>query len=350
MLNLDNTVDVRRWLVTVVLVMVALVLGGGTVLAGHNADAVASYTGCLTKGGAVTEVAVGDVPLRPCGPDHTEVHLSGGDLTAVAAGDGLTGGASNGAATLALAPSHQLPQTCTNAQVAKWDGTGWSCAADDAGQQYSAGNGLELNGTEFSLDRDYRLPQSCKAGQAAGFGPTATSLGDWQCSQYALASETCPSGQFARATDDDGALLCAPPASAGAGGGSTAYVAVERNPVDGSDSIGILNRAGDFEMVRLDLPAGTYVLLASGTVSNDFLHPDDYVASCSLRADGVTLQFATVSNTTADSGGVDESLSLTSAASLPAGGTVRVTCRTIDSDGMVGERFRLVAIPVGALG
>ena len=58
-------------------------------LAAREAESVASYTGCL-KNGKLDSIAVGDAPLAPCG-SGTRVRLSGGDVTAVAAGAGLSG-------------------------------------------------------------------------------------------------------------------------------------------------------------------------------------------------------------------------------------------------------------------
>lgn len=103
--------------------------------AGHQPSGVASYTGCLTPpslGGVVYNLKAGDGPAT-CKSGHTQIHLSGGDISAVAAGTGLDGGATNGSTTLTLQPSYRLPQSCGNAQVAKWDGTAWACANDESG-------------------------------------------------------------------------------------------------------------------------------------------------------------------------------------------------------------------------
>jgi hypothetical protein len=69
-----------------------------------------------------------------------------GDITAVntAAGSGLTGGAASGAANLSL-------MTCTANQVLKWNGGAWGCAAD-TNTTYTAGTGLDLVGTQFSVE------------------------------------------------------------------------------------------------------------------------------------------------------------------------------------------------------
>lgn len=85
-----------------VLVAVAIPTLAG---AGHQTGSVTSYTGCLTTpalGGLVYFVKVGDTPSATCKSGHTQIHLSGGDITAVAAGTGLEGGATNGSATISL--------------------------------------------------------------------------------------------------------------------------------------------------------------------------------------------------------------------------------------------------------
>jgi hypothetical protein len=69
-------------------------------------DNVTHFTGCLnTAGGAsgtFSQVAVGDAPTRSCGSNQTIAHLSGGDITSISAGSGLTGGGIEGAVSLAV--------------------------------------------------------------------------------------------------------------------------------------------------------------------------------------------------------------------------------------------------------
>lgn len=317
----------------------------GRASAGHENADVASYTGCLTPGGALTSMQIGDVPTRPCDPGAVVAHFSGGDITEIIAGPGLTGGAGAGRAALELAPSFRLPQACAADQLAKWDGAGWSCADDATGTGYSAGEGLTLNGTELSLQQLFQLPQDCELGQTPVLVPgLSVHLPDWGCTTPVEADQACPTGQFAREVDESGLLGCAaPPSGAAAGGESTAYLAVERNPVDGSESIGILSNFQPHEMVRLDLPPGTYTFQASGTVLQG---PDgfrDTADGCGLTAAGATLQRATL----LDAPRV-VTISLNSAAHLPSGGAVAVACNT-SLDGTYGENFRLVATSVGSL-
>jgi hypothetical protein len=129
--------------------------------AGHEASNVAQYTGCLNKGGNISDLAVGTEARSPCSASQTQVHLSGGDITAVVtpSDGGLEGGSENGAASVRLQPSYKLPQTCSGGEVAKWNGSTWAC------------------------------------GSAARSG------------------QSCPSGQFATGVDASGTLACDPPAA-----------------------------------------------------------------------------------------------------------------------------------------
>jgi trimeric autotransporter adhesin len=77
---------------------------------------------------------------------------SGGDITDVNAGTGLTGGGSSGSVTLALANPFQLPQGCANGQVAKSSGSNsWECANDVD----TTGNDWHLNGNSGTTGSDF---------------------------------------------------------------------------------------------------------------------------------------------------------------------------------------------------
>jgi hypothetical protein len=93
-----------RWFRTALAMtlVLAVIAAPTAVIGGHQQTSVASYTGCLSPGGDLTDLAEGDKPKAECKGNKTEVHVSGGDITGVLAGFGLTGGASDGEATIAV--------------------------------------------------------------------------------------------------------------------------------------------------------------------------------------------------------------------------------------------------------
>jgi hypothetical protein len=91
----------KRNLLVAVVVAVPVACGiAGYAVAGQQAEAVPSYTGCL-KNGKLDSLALGDSPLVACGAGAVQVRLGGGDVTAVTAGTGLTGGGDGGDLTVA---------------------------------------------------------------------------------------------------------------------------------------------------------------------------------------------------------------------------------------------------------
>ena len=132
-------------------------------LAGHEAANVTDYTGCLKSGGNIGNVATGAAPKAPCSPSETQIHFSGGDISEVGtpSAGGLQGGARNGAASLGLQQSFKLPQSCSNGEVTKWNGSAWVCGTDE---------NTTYDGTNFATSG-----QACPSGKfVTGIGANGT--------------------------------------------------------------------------------------------------------------------------------------------------------------------------------
>jgi hypothetical protein len=152
-----------RWLAGAV--ALTLVVSAGAAFAAFPDTDVDSYTGCLNVSGAssgqINKVKQGDSPLKTCGSNQQLVHLSGGDITRVIPGTGLTGGGTNGAVTLDLGSGYQLPQGCSDGEVAKSDGNGtWECAPDEAPSVYASESQafIDLADEDSALVASLELP------------------------------------------------------------------------------------------------------------------------------------------------------------------------------------------------
>lgn len=95
-------------------------------------------------------------------------------VTSYSAGTGM----SLSASTFSIAPTFQLPQACAANQVAQWNGSAWGCGS--AGSSYGAGAGMALTGTTFSVAPSYQLPQACNANQVPQWTGTT-----WTCATLA---------------------------------------------------------------------------------------------------------------------------------------------------------------------
>ena len=282
----------------------ALAVVGGTALAGHLTGDVKSYTGCLVPNdGVIIKVKEGNAPKSACNAGQTQVHLSGCDITKIAVTGALTGGGDNGEVTIGLKPEFTLPSGCATGQVAKWNGSGWACAADND-TTYNAGTGLSLSGTQFSVHPDYQVKNK----------------------------PDCPAGQFATGFDSDGDIQCAAPAATT---GVQAY----------SATASLVTVAGTTTVISKTIPAGLYLLFASVELQNGDAGVDSSAGSCSIPGwfeEGIHIV------PEADVLWPAESLSLSSAITHP-GGPVELTCTEQEAD--VDVSFAsLVAIKVGSLG
>jgi hypothetical protein len=150
-------------------------------------------------------------------------------------------------------------QACTNGE----NGLNWTQTAPS----YSAGAGLALDGSTdtFSVSGGYQLPQSCSPGQSPfflGFPLTHP----WSCFTAANAGESCASSKFVDGIDANGDVTCSSPAGGGGSGGSSGSdVWVARNLGIQIDT----PQDQDTTLATLSLPAGTFLLEATGDAADD---------------------------------------------------------------------------------
>jgi hypothetical protein len=171
----------RRFLLLSAVVGVVVLGGSAIAYAAYPTNSVAVMTGCLTASGTgsgnIVNVGMGTSPAKACGSNQKQIQLSGGTITQVTAGTGLstagsggTGGSgfvNNGFVTLGLLPGFTLPQNCTSGQ----------------------------------------FPSSNGAGSGFGCGTDKTYSG----ADFATSGQSCPTGQFVTGIDSNGALTCAQP-------------------------------------------------------------------------------------------------------------------------------------------
>ena len=110
-------------------------------------------------------------------------------MTSVDSGTGLSGGPFTTTGTLSLLQGFQLPQGCGSGQVAKSNGsTTWSCANDidtnSGGTVTSVASGTGLTGGpvtstgSLALLQGFQLPQGCASGDV----PRSNGSTTWSCS------------------------------------------------------------------------------------------------------------------------------------------------------------------------
>lgn len=142
--------------------------GNAALLEGSPAsDFQRRITGTCPPGSAIASIsATGTVTCEVAG-------ASEGDITAVNAGVGLTGGATTGAATLSVdfgATQRRVVGTCAGGVLVGINADGTVVCEDDDGELYTAGLGIAISGLgTISVDPDIfqrRVEVECAAGSA----------------------------------------------------------------------------------------------------------------------------------------------------------------------------------------
>ncbi len=133
------------------------------------------------------------------------------------------------ATQFSILDSYQLPQTCINGQVPQWNGSAWTCTNHTA---YTAGTGMSLSGGQFSLLAPYQLPQGCANGQISQWNGSA-----WVCATGTGSTYTAGSG-----INISGSVISA--AYAGSGGDYGAVDTLARSDHTHSSYIRVGDAAG----------------------------------------------------------------------------------------------------------
>jgi len=318
---------IRRRALAVAVTALGVVVIAGTALAGHQTSGVKSYTGCLVGGeGVIIKVKEGNAPRSACTGGQVEAHFSGGDITKISVGSGLSlpNGGDNGEVRIELAAGQALPQGCADGRVAEWDsGTSrWICGIDND-TTYTDGTGLDLSaGNAFSISPDYRVKNT----------------------------PDCSSGQFATGFDGDGDIGCAAPPAQGV------QVWQMTKATDGF--VVPLPKGEGVDLIIMPLPAGTYLVTAVATVgdrSGTALGGEEAHVTCSLR--NGAFQALPAIESTVDIGeelfdsGPEASAVVHGAITLASADSIRFTCtgRHGDSEPDEADGIVMTAMKVGTL-
>jgi hypothetical protein len=311
----------NRKILVVVLAGVLVAATTTTALAGHQTNGVLSYTGCLVPNeGVMIKIKQGDAPKSPCSGGQIQAHFSGGDITRISVGNGLVLplGGDNGEVRIELASGQTLPSGCQAGRVVEWNGSAWVCGVDDD-TTYSAGTGLGLSaGNQFSIEPSYRVRNDTD----------------------------CGTGKFATGFSDTGQIACSAPATASG-------IEVWRSTA----GVTILPKDEGVDLIKMPLPAGTYLITAVASVGDRIGSTGDEDAHlfCRLR-DGAFQPVPGVPTTDVDlSGefllGPEVQTVLHGVVTLAAADTVRFTCSGSggDTDPDQASDITMTAVKVGTV-
>jgi hypothetical protein len=281
---------IRRRVLALAVAALGVVAISGTALAGHQTSGVKSYTGCLVSGdGVLIKIKEGNVPRSACTGGQVEAHFSGGDITKISVGGGLSlpNGGDNGEVRIVLDASHSLPQGCSTNEFARWSGSAWSCGS------HTSGIGIDLNLSSNGLvthdiSQSYRVKNT----------------------------PDCPSGQFATGFDADGTIQCSAPTGTGTRG---TFGMAETE----------IELAGTMTVVSRTLPAGFWLLFAHvDTFNKRFDGSDESSARCAIPGDSAGI---VIPDDPDDRGTSNDNLSLVGAV-VHSGGPVALTCTELSGN------------------
>lgn len=208
----------------------------------NTAEIQRRVTGTCSAGNAIREIGEdGTVTCQPMG---------GGDITAVFAGSGLSGGGTSGDVTLSLLTG------CSAGQVLKWNGTAWACAADND-TTYSAGAGLSLVGTTFSVANGgitlaMLAGNSVDSSKIVNGSIQAEDVDTTQIQRRVTGS--CSSGNAIRVINADGSVTCEPVGGAGLAWLLTGNAGTNpaTNFLGTTDNVALEIRANNFRALRIE--------------------------------------------------------------------------------------------------
>ncbi len=135
------------------------ITGSGTI-AVNTAVIQSRVTASCAAGSSIRAIAAdGTVTCQ------TETTGGSGTVTSITTGSGLTGGPISTTGTIGLTANQLLPSTaCAANQIAKWSGTAWACAADDAGPANAFVQGGNAFGAPGVLGTTDAQPLTVKSG------------------------------------------------------------------------------------------------------------------------------------------------------------------------------------------
>jgi len=142
------------------------VLADGSVVAAKIADGAVGTA--KLQDGSVTEVKIKNGVITggkiATGTITGGLIASDGSVVKSVVGNSVLAATNNNDGSVSLS----LTTSCGIGELLKWNGTSWACAADAGGTSYSAGSGLNLTGTTFSIDSAISAVWDAKLGSLNG--------------------------------------------------------------------------------------------------------------------------------------------------------------------------------------